>query len=283
MNRKELIFKGTHREIGEQVGLLYKEWGKKEVFIPQFVDTYYSKQRELYKKFFPLYIEYLEGVAVGLGVDVDKVLKSYLTGFLHVANKTPNNKCSAFAVKNDKGIFVGRTYDWLESSEKNAKMLHFEFTDRSSNKFTGISDMGTWESGVMAGSEKFVLVTDETWNEHGLYIALNGAPGRKKDIGIANAHVVQLVSEHCKTTQEAVSLLTQLTTPEARIFTIADKNGNFAVVEKSLDTGMRVRESSDMIIATNHFNNPELEFENIQIFEDVPFHSTFARYAYLLI
>ncbi len=280
MDKRALTFKGTHKQIGVQVGKLYKEWGKKEVYVPPLVDEYYFKQRKLYEKFSPLYIEYLEGVAIGLGIDADSVLKSYLTGFLHVANK-PNNKCSVFALKNDKGVFVGRNYDWLEASEKTSKMLHFKFTDNSANNIIGISDMGTWESGVMIGSEKFVLIVDEAWNEHGLYIALNGAPGKKKDIGISTPHVIQLISEQCKTTEEAVSLLSQIPTPDSKIFTVADKNGNFAVVEKSLEKGTKVRESKDFIIATNHFNHLELELENIQIFDDVPFHSTFARYAYL--
>jgi predicted choloylglycine hydrolase len=279
MSRK-LVIRGSHKEVGEQIGLQYKEWGKKEVFIPPLINDYYQKQRELYEKFFPLYIEYLDGVAEGLGIDTDLVLKSYLAGFLHVANK-PDNKCSVFALKNDNGVFVGRNYDWLEASEKHSKMLHFEFTDNSSNNITGVSDMGTWEWGMLVGSEKFVFIFDEAWNEHGLYIALNGAPGKKKDIGISTPHVVQLIAEQCKTTEEAVSLLTKIPTPDSKTFTIADKNGKFAVVEKSLEKGTKVRESNDFIIATNHFMHPELESENAQIFDDVPFHSTFPRYAYL--
>ncbi len=43
-NNRVLNFKGTHKEVGKQVGEQYKKWGKKEVYIPTYANSYYSKQ-----------------------------------------------------------------------------------------------------------------------------------------------------------------------------------------------------------------------------------------------
>lgn len=279
--KRQLTFKGTHKGIGEQVGNLYKNWGKKEVTIPPLVSDYFSGQLDIYQKFFPQYLEYLEGVSVGLGIEKDKVLQSFLTGFLPIAWTKPSNKCSVFIVKNSRGIWVGRNYDWRESSEKHSALINFEYVDDSSNNFTGITDMGTWEVGVIDGSEKFVISFDEAWNEHGLYVAINGAPGNKQEAGMSTPHLVQLLAENTKTTAEAIELVSQIPIPESKLFTISDKSGKIAVVEKSIEKGTKVRESNDLIITTNHYNHPDLLSENIQIFKDVPFHSTFARYHYI--
>src|SRR5579871_2416233 len=116
MDKRNLLFKGSHKEIGRQVGELYKQCGKKELYIPPFINEYYHKQLEIYQKYFPAYLEFLEGVSQGLEIDKDIVLQSYLTGFLQVASeKKVNNKCSTFALKNDNGVFIGRNYDWHEA------------------------------------------------------------------------------------------------------------------------------------------------------------------------
>lgn len=279
MHSRQINLEGSHREIGQQIGKLYKQWGKKEVYIPPFCDTYYSQQLELYEKYFPEYIQLLDGIAEGFGIESTLVRKSYLTGFLAVAHEP--HKCSTFAVKSNQGVLVGRNYDWLESSELHSKLFKFNFTDEATHSFVGISDMGTWQPNVKVGTESFIVALDEVWNASGLYIALNGAPGHKKGSGISAPHVIQLIAEKCSTTEEAIVLLRELPIPESKIFTLADRSGQFAVVEKSLELGTRVIQSNDSVVVTNHFNHPDLQPMNIEIFKDVPFHSTFGRHAYL--
>jgi len=281
MSNKILNFKGTHKEIGEQIGRQYRKWGKKEVYIARFANSYYPEQLKIYQKWFPQFIEYLEGVAKDMNISKDKVLTSYLTGFLSSTRIKPFSQCSILAVKNNDGVFVGRNYDWVESSERISSLLNYEFTDHSANNFTAMTDMATWQIGKPVPQRDFVIMTDDAWNNKGLYICLNGAPGPKADTGMATPHVIQCVAEQCNTTQEAVELISQLPICQTKIFTIADKNGDFAVVEKSQDKGCFVRKSNEMIFTTNHFNHPKLILENLSIFIDIPFHATFGRYHYL--
>jgi predicted choloylglycine hydrolase len=281
MNNRLSKFRGTHKEIGRQVGEQYKKWGKKDVYIPAYADSYYPQQLKIYKKYFPLYIEYLEGIALGLNLPKDKVLISYLTGFLTLAHLNPPYKCSTFAIKNKNDILIGRNYDWLESSEKISSLVNYEYTDKTANSFIGITDMATWKMGKPVPQSHFVIMIDDAWNDQGLYIALNGAPGKKTNIGMCTTHAIQCVVEKCTTTEEAVALITEIPINNSKIFTIADRKGNFAVVEKSLEKGTYVRKAKDLIFTTNHYNHPKLTLENLSIFPDIPFHSTFARYHYL--
>lgn len=281
MGDTTLKFTGTHNEIGRQVGEQYKKWGKREVRIPDNANAYYLQQLKTYQKYFPLYIEYLEGIAESLNIPKNKVFVSYLTGFLPFANSKPANKCSTFAVNTHNGVFIGRNYDWLESSEKISSLLAYEFTDNSANNFTGITDMGTWERGKAITPDRFFIMTEDAWNDHGLYISLNGAPVVESAIGMCSTHIVQCVAETCKTTEEAVELLSQVPIDQSKMFTIADKSGNFAVVEKSVSKGVHVIYSNDFVITTNHYNHPALTDDNLQLLDAVPFHSTFGRYHYL--
>lgn len=282
MNKRQLSFEGNHKEVGEKVGELYKQWGKKELYIPPFINEYYPKQLELYQKYFPAYLEFLEGVSQGLGIAKDLVLQSYLAGYLQVASKKKeNNKCSTFALKNSHGVFIGRNYDWLEASEKYSMLLSFNYTDNSAKSITGISDMGTWKFAQPAKPDEFVLIMDEAWNSKGLYINLSGAPGEKRTYGICTPHVVQLITEQCETTEEAVALVSEIPIPDPKVFTIADKNGNFAVVEKQIGKEAKVTTSKRYIVTTNHYQHPDLLLDNEEIFKTLPFHSTFARYHYL--
>lgn len=281
MSNRTLSFKGTHQEIGEQVGLQYKKWGKKEIMIAPFADSHFQKQHQIYEQYFPLYIEYLTGIAKGLGVSADLVLKSYLTGFLASAYNEVAHKCSVFAIKNKEGIFVGRNYDWLGASERISTLIDMQFSDISANSFTGISDMGTWEFAKPVNPHSYVVMFDDAWNSKGLWVGINGAPEKEAETGMSATHAVQAIVEHCSTTAQAIDMLQKIPLNSSKIFTLADKNGNFAVVEISLDKGIYVRSSSEYIFATNHFNTPDLLTDNLSIFTTVPFHSTFARYHYL--
>lgn len=280
MNQRVLKFKGTHREIGEQVGLLYKKWGHTYSYLPPFADRYHPQQLKTYEKFYPQYLNFLTGLAKGLGIDKDKMIKISLTIFLAPVYAIVERRCSTFAVHNNQGVLVGRNYDWLEASEQHSKFLQYDYTDRTSFSIKGISDMGTWKSGKLVGPEEFVLMTEDAWNEN-FYIGLNGAPGKKKNIGISTPHVVQLIAEQCQKVDEALSILEKIPIPNSQIYTLADKKGNLAVVEKSLERGIKVRKSTKFIIATNHFNHKDLVSLNAMMFEKVPFHSSFSRYHYL--
>lgn len=197
---------GNHYEVGKQVGELYSKWGKRELYLPNVSDQVFNKQLELYKTHFPAYLDWLEGVAKGADFDKERTIKSYLTGFLDFSSR-PQKSCSVFGLKQDGKVFVGRNYDWRAATEQSAHKLEVALTD--ANSFTAISDMGVWKMGADAESNKFLVVVDDAWNEHGLFICLNGVHGKSAEFGMNCDHIVQAAIEQCKTTSEAVELITK--------------------------------------------------------------------------
>jgi predicted choloylglycine hydrolase len=282
---RQLNFTGTHFEIGKQIGKTYKKWGKKAVFVPAYVDRYYQSQLKIYQNFFPSFLEQLEGIAKGLGIDQDKVFKSYLTGFLNgfqfmPGRHKPSNTCSEVLISNKNGVLVGSNYDWRVASESCSKLVEFSFSDNSANSFTSVSDMATWTVGTKADPKRFLVVVDEAWNEDGLYLGLNGAPGSDRSDGMSTPHLIQAVIEQCSNTQQAIALIKKVPITESKIFIVADKQGDLAVVEKAIGEKIKIRRSKELLFTTNHYNHSDLSDHNKILFDQFPFHSTFPRYAY---
>lgn len=274
-----LNFSGTHKEIGQQIGRLYRSWGKKELHVPTIDGAVYEQQLVIYRQYFPMYLEWLEGVAVGAGFHKDDTLKSYISGFLNLKSR-PRNTCSVFGLHKNGKVYIGRDYDWRAASEESSEQLSVQFTD-GSYSFTGLTDMATWAVGAPADRSSYVVVSEDAWNEHGLFVCINGAPGLSADMGMSCLHIVQATIEQCRNTAEAVELITKIPCNDPKLFTVVDKSGDMAVIEKPTHREAVVVRSNEQVIATNHFQSEALFADNAQIFEHVPFHSTFARYAYL--
>lgn len=277
---RQLSFTGSHFEIGKQIGIQYKEWAKKELFAPKISGAGFQTQLGIYQEFFPNYIEWLRGIAEGAGFDEQLTLRSYLAGFLDLSTR-PRNTCSALGLHKDGKVFVGRNYDWREAAEISAKKVSVTFPDSSAYGFTALSDMSVWQMNTPADESKYVIVPDDAWNEHGLFVCLNGAPGSSRSTGMSCVHIIQAVAEQCASTQEAIEFITKAPCNDPKIFTVIDRSGDMAVIEKPTDAPAQVIRSRECVIATNHFQSAALKIRNAEIFEHIPFHSTFGRQAYL--
>jgi predicted choloylglycine hydrolase len=276
MKKREYYFQGTRREIGKQVGLLYKKWGRTGVKPSVNLDPYYSKQLFLYQKHYPQYLEYLAGVASGLGLKKEAVFKLFITIFL--PKVWQDNQCSAFAVNNDHGVFVGRNYDWFPVSEQNSAFFRFEYQDKA-NSFFGITDFGVMHQ--QAKKYQFVFAPEDGWNKAGLYLCLNGAPKAATGFGLSSLHLLQLVLETCSTVDQAVAVLEKVPIPRTKMFLVADKSGALAVVEKNADQETEVIQSKEYLYMVNHFQTKKLKANNLKLFKQFPFHSSFARAQFL--
>lgn len=277
---QQLTFTGTHFEIGKQIGDTYKNWGRHKLYANSTNEKIYKKQLILYKRFFPLYLEWLKGIAVGSDFDENQVTRTFLTEFLNLDGH-PSTTCSVFSVHRNNKVFVGRNYDWREAAEESTHQLSIHFTDESTYSYTALSDMGVWEIGKKASSHDYTVLIEDAWNERGLFVCQNGAPGNNRVTGMSSLHIIQAVVEQCATTEEAIALITAIPCNEPKIFTIVDASGNMAVIEKPTDYPTQVQRSDSQIVATNHYQSDALKRHNAELFEDLPFHSTFARYAYL--
>ena len=216
---------------------------------------------------------------MGAGFNRDDTVKSYTAGFLDLVSR-PRSNCSVFGLHKNGEVYIGRDYDWRAASEEISKQLSVQFTDRAYS-FTALTDMGTWKMGAPGDQSSYVVVPEDAWNEHGLFVCINGAPGLSASTGMSCLHIVQAAIEQCKTTAEATEFITKVPCNDPKLFTVIDKSGDMAVIEKPAHKQAVVVRSDKQVIATNHFQSEELFADNTQIFENVPFHSTFGRYAYL--
>lgn len=278
--KRQLTFTGSHLAIGKQVGEAYKAWGKRRLYLSPIDIEIYEEQLTLYKKFFPRYLEWLQGVALGSGFNEEDVVRTYLTEFLYLDDRPPTT-CSVFGLRREDRVFVGRNYDWREAAEKSTHHLSVNFTDKSAYSFTALSDMGVWKVGAEAYSPDYTILLEDAWNEWGLFVCQNGAPGKPQNLGMSSLHIIQIVAEQCRTIEEAIMLIMAIPCNEPKIFTVVDKTGDMAVIEKPTEFRAQVRRSDNQVVATNHYQSDSLKQYNAEIFKDVPFHSTFARYAYL--
>lgn len=278
-SERTLTYTGSHYEVGQQIGQQYKQWGKTSRDFPNSNKPLYQQQLALYQKYFPSYLELLEGVACGAHLDTDTLLQSFLTGFLNLSLR-PRNTCSVIGLHRNDKVFIGRNYDWRETAQDSARHIVVNFSD-GAYSFNALSDMGVWECNVPVAQSKYDIDIEDAWNEHGLFVCLNGAPGESTNTGMCCTHIVQAVTEQCKNTAEAVELISRIPCNDPKFFTIIDRSGDMAVVEKQVHKKAAVVRSTDSLIVTNHFQSKEYSPDNLEIFGYAPFHSTFARREYL--
>lgn len=274
-----LAFSGDHYEVGRQIGKYYKFWDKKVLYVPPLTESVYKQQLATYTQYYPDYLVLAEGVAAGMDKNPNRVIRSLLTRTLEPA-KYQMKSCSVLAVNTSAGPLIGRAYDWRQSAIKSTKHYSIDWSN-SSNAFNAVSDMGVWQVGKPDKPSQYYFEPDDIWNEHGLFISMNGAPGKPMSTGMLSTHLIQLVAEKCKTVKEAVSILNQIPCNEPKLFTLVDSTGNMCVVEKNQDNCTRLIKSNNYICVTNHFQHPDFLTDNMQLFLNEPFHSTYARHAYL--
>jgi len=79
---RNLTFKGTHKDIGEQLGELYKSWGRTDFAMPPYGEEHFQEQLKIYEKWYPEHLELLMGIIKSMALDKTAGVKAMLTRFL---------------------------------------------------------------------------------------------------------------------------------------------------------------------------------------------------------
>lgn len=269
------IFRGTHKEIGSQIGFDYKSKGT-TLGPVKIKDELFNKQKNIYKKYYPEKLEQLIAIAEAAGFDVDLfVYRNICSEIDWYREMTEGRGCTIFGVENDEGVFVGRNYDWKPGTEKYFEVFKSYNTDAFS--YIGITDMDYW-SKAEAKKRNLFYDIDDAINEHGLYIGLTFAYADQWNYGISPIHFNQLVAEKCKTVDEALGMFKRVPLACPKNFFIADKNGKMRVVESTSRKHEVIEPLNGILIQTNHFIHPELAKEDT-LSDRSPLNNTFKRYA----
>ncbi len=254
-----ITLEGSHYDIGFQLGKKLKE--DIELY-PNIVTDSFKPERTGFKSlveahnfaemYCPGIIEEIQGLTDGLEVKLDRIVFSK-----YIVYTTRQNNCSQFlvlpSVTEDNSIYLGRSYDYHPSDEDlilmrtkiNGKFTHIGFSAQGLGRTEGLNSEGLVVS--MTGGGAFDAPTTNT-----------------KAINYTIA--IKALLDNCKTTDKAIDLLLEMPVYSSTSYLICDKSGNSVLVE-GIDSNFEVKivneDSLDkFIIATNHYNHPEMTSYN---------------------
>ena len=193
-------------------------------------DPVIAKERLI--TFAPHFLEELTGIAIGLNVQLDTIIKLY-SGF---DVDFPSMGCTTF-IQED---YYVRNYDFSPEIYD----ARFVF----SNPNEGYASMGFSQQ---------VLGRLDGMNEKGLVIGLHFVNDEHKGEGFLATTIVRLVLEQCCNVTEAVSFLTTIPHRYCYNYSITDVNGEAVVVEAS--PNQQIVHYKKPLSCTNHFEANSLQ------------------------
>jgi len=272
------MFSGTRYEIGMALGEFYRQNGwawyrpvdENELGSEQV--EYAEKQAELLAARNPGFLEEVAGLAEGMGVDQGKVLSITVANGLPLrprpseysaeTGETAGGRagpaqpgCSSFAWRApgaDGGVYVGRNLDF--------PLADRTYLARFTRPEDGYATFGCTESllGYLDGVNEHGLAVTMGIIPLGEYTQDSFLPVDPPGQGWLFSNAIRTVLETCRTTREAVALLTGVPHLEGFSFLVADTLGDFAVVEAS-PQGCDVRWGEGGAMAcTNFFVSSEM-------------------------
>ena len=236
-------YKGSHYDAGYRYGALLKNHGNVITKCPTFditeeIAEFSRSCVPVYEKYYPEVLSEIRGMADGQGTDF-MTLGNIL--FAMYCFK-PENHCTAFAVSDrDGNIMLGKNSDFLVSIEK----LYSNCLYKLDNAYA-----------FNANTTAFIQMEDGM-NERGLAAALTFLYPHTRKPGLNAGMLIRYILERCATVGEAISALRELPIASAQTITLADKNGDIAVVEcNSLAMDIIYPTPGESFVATaNCFNS----------------------------
>ncbi len=276
MPRRELS--GTHYEQGRALGSIYvkePKFGrfKKDVESIQVDRKKLNGQVEVFRSFFPEYLDFIAGIAEGAKVCEERL------AFHMIAKNVDRGCCTVFGVKTGEATLIARNFDWIREAADAAEVYASVFPARMErHSFVAVTDIEVEMDGRVMCPLLYHNPLDAI-NESGLYIGLTFSNYQNGyGFGIPTPKAIQLVAETCATVSEALEIFRLVPITNPKNFFIADRSGNMVVVEHTGGGSMEFRtlypDESGMLGKANHLLHPDLA-----PMDDLPEGSTsFVRY-----
>ena len=159
-----------------------------------------------------------------------------------------DNHCTCIAFKDKDNIIFGRNSDFLVELEK----LYM-------NCLYNLDNVYAFNGNTTA----FVEIEDGI-NEYGLSVGLTFVYPTIIKAGFNAGLLVRYLLEKCRTTNEAIQTLKQISIASQQTLTIADNTGNIAVVECNAENVevIKANEKDNFVIATNEFSSENMKKYN---------------------
>lgn len=270
-------FSGSHYEIGVQQGqavskLLQKALAQIQNFeaikqmkpkllpAPVFLAVAKRRADRLFRndifEHYPKQAQRLKGLAEGVGVSVATILFMQSIELL-IGQKSESNyhlqPCTSLGFRPERTAteetILAKNFDY--PTEYGA--FHLTCLAKPTDGFQTLGCTMAPLSGILEGM-----------NEHGLAVTRNYTYATDKpEHFVPFSIVLQEMLETCKNTNEALRFITQAKRAGSALLTFADAEGNIKVVEISSNHVCVRDDAGGQIIATNHFDTPEMQKHEI--------------------
>jgi predicted choloylglycine hydrolase len=256
-------FKGTHYEAGFKYGSMLRKHGVIINGSPTFEITQEMKKFAadcaiLYEEYYPEVIQEIKGMADGQETSFEILSQILFPMYCF----RPKNHCTCFAISDHENMIFGRNSDFLVSIEKLYMNCIYSL------------------DGVYAfnGNTTAFIQMEDGMNEHGLAVGLTFIYPHIRKPGLNAGMLLRYLLEKCKNVEEAITALKKLPIASAQTLTIADKEGDIAVVECNSKkfTVVYPKENENFVVTANDFNSEELkEFRTPDYIDDWQSHDRY--------
>lgn len=245
-------FKGNHYDAGYKWGKLLFNHGRTLEHCPTFTPDenmrkFAQKCKTVYRKHYPELLDEIQGIADGQQLPVS-TLETILFSMYCMRF---DNRCTCFAFHNAGRVIFARNSDFLVSIEK--LYMNCLYALDGAYAFNG-------------NTTAYVEMEDGV-NEYGLAAGLCFVYPKLNKPGFNAGMLVRYILEKCKTTAEAISALKSLPIASSQTITLADGNGDIAVVESNAEKLIVIKPDGRNFVATaNCFVSSEiLPYRNTEI------------------
>lgn len=196
-----------------------------------------KKVMEILMDFSPNLLEELGGIAQGLEMELETIIRLYSGYNLNF----PSMGCTAFA---NEDYYV-RNYDF--SPEIYDARLVFS------------KPIGGYAS---VGFSQQVVGRLDGMNEKGLVVGLHFVNDKYKGEGFLATTIVRMLLEQCKCIKEAIDLITKIPHKYCYNYSIIDSSGEGVIVEATPGKQCVIFETP--LMCTNHFESKDLQNKNMK-------------------
>jgi predicted choloylglycine hydrolase len=238
----------SHYDLGLQISKIHKHKS-----VPKFSKInkiVYEQQYKIYKRYYPEYLEVIEGIADGLKVNIDKLTNCFIS---------MNEPISGCSIINCNGL-VGRNYDWYSDAIRTIEL--FAIDVKNYNKIIAIR-----EGGFPDDKKKHTYVRNEIHPISGCVDFINN---KFLYVGILFMHYtgkiyeglfvldfIHKMAETCNNILDVMKFLKKTPCNTPKFIFVSDRKGNSVIIEHYTGFNYYVREPvNNILIQTNHILNP---------------------------
>jgi predicted choloylglycine hydrolase len=196
-----------------------------------------KKAKELLKAFSPNLLEEISGLAKGLEIELDTIIKFYSGYDINF----PSMGCTTFI---NEDYYV-RNYDFSPNLY-DARLVF-------SNPIGGYASVGFSQQ---------VIGRLDGMNEKGLVVGLHFVNDKHKGEGFLATTIVRMLLEQCCCITETIDLISRIPQGFCYNYSITDSSGKGVIVEATPEKQRVIFENP--LMCTNHFESKDLQNKNMK-------------------